>query len=789
VTGLTDAVPGIVDAEPIGSGGFGRVYRARQPAFDRDVAVKLLDGRVDDDATARRFRRECRTLGTLAGHPNIVAVHDAGVTPAGNPYLVMPFLSRGSLTDELRRLGRLPWQRVAAIGVQLAGALHTAHQAGILHRDIKPANVLVSNYGEPLLADFGVAIEQTGTVGTTTTSAITPAFCAPELLSSGGPTVASDVYSLAATLYTLLTGRDPFARADRGADGDSLMAMIARIVTLDPPDLRADGVPGPLAAVIESALAKNPADRPASALAFGQALQQAEAALRVPITVLSVPDELDPDPWRAEDSGAVTPDPDAAVTPDPDAAVPPEVRPSPTPPLPPWTPTPPPVPMPASLMPPSAPVPSAPVPSASVPSASVPPAVPQPFVPQLSTAPPQPQVSRRGLLLAASATGLLAAGGGGWFVATQLAGTSSDTPGATPVSAAGSGAGRGGTATATGSATVSGSAAASASGSASVTGSASAAAGAATPTVAGRPPAPIRANISSPIAAWPTEVGDYVSGLIYTADGTRLAVLEGSSLITLRTVAAGEVTARVGGKGDDFWGFDLAPDQKTVGTGGFDRTVRVYDLTTGKQLRRMTGNKDFVQDVGYSPDGTLLASAGWDGVTRLWNPATGALVRALKTGVGAYTAVFRPDGKQLVTPCLDNKIRLWEVATGALTATLTGHTQPVGTAAYSPDGVLLASGSWDGTARIWNLTTRAVLQTFTGHKTKVEQVCFSPDGSRLATIGAETRIRIWDVATGELLSTITGHKDNLLSIGWSPDGSTLASGGLDSTIRLWSLSG
>src|SRR3954468_24174392 len=117
---VLEEIAGLTDARQIGSGGFGQVFRAHQPAFDRDVAVKLLSGAADDEGTARRFRRECRVLGSLGGHPNIVVLHDAGVTASGRLYLLMPFLARGSLADELERRGRLPWQRVVPWGVKLA---------------------------------------------------------------------------------------------------------------------------------------------------------------------------------------------------------------------------------------------------------------------------------------------------------------------------------------------------------------------------------------------------------------------------------------------------------------------------------------------------------------------------------------------------------------------------------------------------------------------------------------------------------------------------------------------
>ncbi|HEX6595714.1 MAG TPA: protein kinase, partial [Acidimicrobiales bacterium] len=137
-------IEGIGRATRVGKGGFGVVYRARQEAFDRTVAVKVLSVPDGDRDAHRQFERECRSIGSLSGHPNIVAVHGSGYTPNGDAYLVMDYLAAGSLADRLERDGPLPPAEVAAIGVKLAGALAAAHAAGVLHRDLKPDNVLVS---------------------------------------------------------------------------------------------------------------------------------------------------------------------------------------------------------------------------------------------------------------------------------------------------------------------------------------------------------------------------------------------------------------------------------------------------------------------------------------------------------------------------------------------------------------------------------------------------------------------------------------------------------------------
>jgi Protein kinase domain len=292
--------------------------------------VKVLHGRLDDADTLRRFQRECQAIGVVAGHPNIVGVHDAGGTPSGHPYIVMPYLRRGSLAQHLRR-GPMPWQQAVQIGIKIAGALHSAHRAGVLHRDIKPENILVSDYGEPMLADFGIAHRLGSAASTSTAAALTPAQGAPELLAGERPSVASDVYSLASTVHTLIRGVPPFAKPGE----ESVYPMLARIATEPPPDLRLHGVPDAVARVVERGMAKPPPHRQASALEFGRELQRAEAALRVPVTSMPLADEDDAEcpPGPAFPAPAATPPPApgpvAVPAPLPSAAFEPAAEPAP----------------------------------------------------------------------------------------------------------------------------------------------------------------------------------------------------------------------------------------------------------------------------------------------------------------------------------------------------------------------------------------------------------------------------------------------------------------------------
>lgn len=255
------AVPGVEDLEVIGRGGFGVVYRGHQPELGRDVAVKVLSTVGADERALELWRREVTAMGRLSNHPNIISAFSTGLTADGLPFLVMPYVPGGSLHDRVRAGGRLRGPEAARIGIRLAGGLAAAHAAGVLHRDVKPGNVLMSEYGEPQLTDFGIA--RLVDAATTTTGSVraTIGFAAPEVLGGEPATPATDVYGLAATLHAALAGQAPFA----GTEEESFAARIGRVMTQPPPDLRPLGVAPALAAVVESALAKDPAQRPQTA--------------------------------------------------------------------------------------------------------------------------------------------------------------------------------------------------------------------------------------------------------------------------------------------------------------------------------------------------------------------------------------------------------------------------------------------------------------------------------------------------------------------------------------------
>lgn len=255
-------VDGFSVGDVIGVGGFSTVYLARQDQFDREVALKLLNVRLDDDRSVKRFQNECLALGRLDSHPHIADVHAAGISSQGQPYLAMRWYRNGSVADLLAAKGALSLDQVVSVGLQMSDALAAAHDLGIIHRDVKPQNILVSDRGDFALADFGVSVLEYESAATVT-QAFTYDHAAPEVLELEAFGPASDQYALASTLYTLTIGTVPFPAT-------APAQQIRAIATTDP-DFT-DPRLASLAPVLQRGMAKDPNERFASMNDFAAAL-------------------------------------------------------------------------------------------------------------------------------------------------------------------------------------------------------------------------------------------------------------------------------------------------------------------------------------------------------------------------------------------------------------------------------------------------------------------------------------------------------------------------------------
>jgi len=240
----------------LGRGGMGVVYRATDRVLERSVALKELPAfAAMDVALTQRFRQEAKALARLT-HPNIVQVYDL-VEDGSRLWMALELVEGGDVSSSIRERGRLPANEVARIGVQMAAGLGYAHGKGVIHRDVKPANVLVTKDGLAKIADFGIA-RLVGSAGSTVPGQVygSPHYLSPEQAAGGTADARSDVYSMGAALFEMLTGEPPFV-------GEAL-SILSQHIASEVPSIRRTGadVPDGLEEVVFRMLAKSPGDRP-----------------------------------------------------------------------------------------------------------------------------------------------------------------------------------------------------------------------------------------------------------------------------------------------------------------------------------------------------------------------------------------------------------------------------------------------------------------------------------------------------------------------------------------------
>ena len=275
---------------PIAQGGMGAVYRARRVHLGDEVAIKIIRAGQAEPTARERFMRESRACARLR-HPNIVSIFDFDIDPSGDPFLVMELLSGPSLKEEIESRGRLDLEDVQRIVPSICAALQLAHANGIVHRDLKPANIVAHQFahGERVykIVDFGVANIRESTDATRLTAAHqfvgTLPYASPEQLTGSAVDPRSDIYSLGAVIFEMLTGRVPF-EAD---DALSVVSQHLSVPAPQPSALRAD-LPAWIDVAISRALAKRPAERWRSASELGGVIAagdgEAPTAVHVPIS-------------------------------------------------------------------------------------------------------------------------------------------------------------------------------------------------------------------------------------------------------------------------------------------------------------------------------------------------------------------------------------------------------------------------------------------------------------------------------------------------------------------------
>ena len=269
----------------LGAGGFADVFLYRQDMPRREVAVKVIRSGASA-AQKQKFQAESDLMAKFGAHPAVLSLYAAGRLRDGRAYLTMEYCPPPHLGKRFSTTSPMRVEQALEITIKSAGAVETIHRAGYLHRDIKPANILLTAFGHPVLTDFGIAISQ-DTPADQVDSAFSPYWAPPEQQLNRPLTPASDVYSLAATTYTMLAGRPPHVDMTPGAHNDPA-SILKRLHHGSIAPIGRNDVPAALERVLFTAMSKRPSDRFASAMAFARALRQIQSSLGLPLTNIDV---------------------------------------------------------------------------------------------------------------------------------------------------------------------------------------------------------------------------------------------------------------------------------------------------------------------------------------------------------------------------------------------------------------------------------------------------------------------------------------------------------------------
>ncbi len=767
-------------AAKLGSGGMGVVYRAWDESLKRWVALKFLKQLGDDTARAY-FRREAELAAALE-HPHIAKIHEIG-EHEGAPFIAMQLIEGDPLA---RAQKEMTLERKLATVRSIAEAVSFAHGKGIIHRDLKPANVMVDAAGRITVMDFGLAKRtEVGGESVTGTNQVlgTPSYMAPEQ-ARGRATAQSDLYSIGATLYEMVTGRPPFV-------GESSADVLLQVVAGDPiwPRALAPGTPEDVEAIILKCLEKDLSRRYSDggalledleALAQGQPLRHARR--RTWSYVLGKRIRRQPVQWTlamglvlALLGGAVfgtlqlvranrsaqrviqeTQRRVAEVTAereetdrrrreaqerlafsylfrgrtleaqgdDPSAAI---------------------FFAEAAVASPS-----------SLARASALRSVRR-LCPLRAILPHEFDVDRVAFDPAGRWLATVGELGGPRFWDAQTG---------TPLSEPLRGSGQVWT----------------------------------TAFAVDRSGARIAAGCEKGIVyLWEAPAGrsigatidggSWVTSLAFRSDGKRLAVATKKTGARIWDVESGRAVGEdlYGGAGLEVRSIAYGPDGRVLATGGADRCAHLWDGSTGKRLSTMKHGRT-VDRVMFSHDGSILLTLERDGPARLWEGSTGAPIAAPLTHPHSVSdAVFSPDGRRLATGCADGGARLWDVSTGEPIRLPMAHRQAVTSLRFDSTGRLFTA-SRDGTARLWTGTDGYPLHRGVSHAAEIVSIALRPDGRIAATAGSEKTVRLWELPEADLVTTLGPLGGTGNCVAFSADGRRLAAGSTEGTARVWDAS-
>ena len=281
----------------------------------------------------------------------------------------------------------------------------------------------------------------------------------------------------------------------------------------------------------------------------------------------------------------------------------------------------------------------------------------------------------------------------------------------------------------------------------------------------------------------------------FSPDGKTLAVGSFDHSVQLWNLSTPHGTKKLlAGHKDEVYGVAFSPDGRMVASSDREGKVLIHDPSSGKIIHRLLGHHKMVYQVAFSPDSRLLASAGWDGSCIIWSTKTAKALQSIsQKGKKLNSVSFSPDGKTLATAANDGMVILWDWKKKKKRMEIQASKGQVFSIAFSPNGRLLASAGDDKTIKIWKLGNGQLAQSLTGHKDGILSVVFSSDGKWLLSAGYDKTARLWRVGNGigpvdgRLVLTMGGHRDFVFCAAFSPDSKSIVTSGWGKTIRIWSL--
>ena len=753
-----------------GRGGMGRVLRVEDAFLGREVALKELlpvdgDGSGTDAASAERaaplvarFLQEARITGQLE-HPGIVPVYELGHRADGTLYYTMKLVRGRTLEHALRNCGSLE-ERMTLLPhfVDLCQAVAYAHSRGVIHRDLKPANVMVGEFGETIVLDWGLSkalgkadihagnlaaslqamqVGDEASLGKTAHGAAigTPSYMPPEQARGDLDAVdaRSDIYSLGAVLYELLSGLPPHT-------GRTMNEVLAKVIDHEPSPLPSNA-PRELAAIARTALNKEPAKRYPSAKALADEVQRFQAGVAVEayryslleravrfgrrhralvltgavsllllaavssIYSLSIT-RANLELMHSRDSLIVSRDEEAAARQLAEETIEQLQR--------------------------------------------------KNYVSGIRLA--ESHLARRQVVLAHKRLSEVprAYRHWEWGYLWQALDTAQQTFGGHNAAVA--------------------SAAFSPDGKWIVT-----------------------ASYDATAKVWDSATGverfvlsgheGWIRSVLFNPDGTRVLTVSEDGTARAWDASTGEPVAELRGHTGPITHAAYHPEGALVATASYDHTARVWDAASGHERFMLEGHSDVVRMALFSPDGSQILTVSEDGTARLWDTESGELRAALEGHTDWIRhGAFSTDGALVVTSSRDTTAKVWDSVTGALVATLAGHGDAVMSAHFDAQGERVVTACWDSVVRVWDVHTAGLITDMRGHSDAVLGAVFLNE-EEVLSFSRDATARRWSTRTGDEVMAYWGHRQGILSMTMAPGGTHFATASSDASAKLWSIEG